>query len=180
MLCAACYRPADERACQVSCVYGDPDRAVCPGSLTCGEDNLCFEGTQCGDSPDAGGIDAETDADILPVCLQTAVSNMVCPLAFHPGTFTLRTDLDTNNDTHCDEVLPLKGLFVCMIAADNIRIDGVVAARGSRPLLLIARDTITVSGTLDLSKGGAGAGGACAPVIDGVNGATARSASATA
>ncbi|HEY4177109.1 MAG TPA: hypothetical protein VGM90_09770 [Kofleriaceae bacterium] len=172
LLCAACYRPAHERVCQVACVFGDPDRAVCPGSLTCGENNLCFDDQECAAPVDAGDDDA-SDAFVPPDCLNTTLSGNYCPIAFHPGTFTLRGApvLDTDG-ADCDEVTPLRGLMVCVIAADNIAIADDVIPAGSRPLLLLARDSITVSGTLDLSNGGAGSGGACAATINGTNGAT--------
>jgi hypothetical protein len=54
-------------------------------------------------------------------------------------------ELITETDTNCDVVFnQTGGPSVCVIIAQNITLGGTLAARGGRPLVLVATDTLTV------------------------------------
>jgi hypothetical protein len=71
--------------------------------------------------------------------------------------------LDTTNDTSCRPVIQSTGEPVCVIAAASIAIPNALVVRGSRPLVLISGDTITISAIVDASstqiRSGAGSQG---------------------
>lgn len=71
---------------------------------------------------------------------------------------TLAADIDTDTDPRCDAHVALH----CVIAGSTIAIaDGtIIVATGSRPLALVAADTVDLAGTLDASSTIAGQLGA--------------------
>jgi hypothetical protein len=83
----------------------------------------------------------------------------VCPTSL-PTTPLMMSSLDTT--TGCDEVLPIG----CVVAGTDVTIDSHITVRGSRPLVIFAPGTITITpmGILDVAGGaapGAGANLAC-------------------
>jgi hypothetical protein len=106
--------------------------------------------------PDVPGPDAQLcwGAGLAPVCLASPAM----------GVRTLDTALDTDTLGTCSDLVPQpSGPELCVIAATQINVSATVTATGSRPLMLLATDTIQIGGTLDVSsrraslKPGAGA-----------------------
>ncbi len=161
---ASCYRPHADGACVVRC---DPlaaaDPGACPAGLHCGTDGLCFDDVQC-DTPGLdGGVDGATDTNATE-CYQTALADMVCPIALRPS-FAVGPLIDTDND--CDEALYRGegGAPLCLIATTTLAVAGDVQIVGSRPLVLYVKSALIIpaTATLDVSVGGAGANGSCDP-----------------
>lgn len=127
------------------------------------------------------GIDELTLADAGPpadtaFCYGTLATR--CYDAPPTGDVTLSGTIDTASDVRCEPFAQPAGPELCLIATGTITIDasGVVAT-GARPLMLVAADTITVTGTLDVASRrgvqvGAGANAAACPAL--AAGGTAR------
>jgi hypothetical protein len=112
---------------------------------------FCPQGTaDDGTCTDAGGTCFGTDP------------YAVCPTSL-PVTPLMLSNIDTT--TGCDEVLPIG----CVVAGTDVTINSHITVRGSRPLVIFATGTITVTmmGILDAAgsttAAGAGADLACAP-----------------
>jgi hypothetical protein len=89
---------------------------------------------------------------------------------YSPGSEPTNSDalsagqIDTSNNASCTRVVPqTNGPELCLRAAQSIMVTGYVRFKGSRPLVMLATNTITVaaSGTLDVSsfRADVGAGG---------------------
>jgi hypothetical protein len=95
-------------------------------------------------------------AGLVRVCFATPpTGNLNLPLG---GT------LDTTASANCNLVVGQQaGPQLCVLAAANVTVTGTFAAVGTRPLVLFATDTLTVTagGTIDVASNGArtGAGG---------------------
>jgi hypothetical protein len=88
---------------------------------------------------------------LLQVCYQPGTE----PTApYHPTFATVDTG------SGCDRVIPQSGNNpdLCLHAGTTVTIDTNVRFTGPRPIVLLALTTMTVSGTIDVSSGGAGAG----------------------
>lgn len=115
-------------------------------------------------SVDAASGDASLcyGSSIVSVCLSVAPRQLV---GFPIGT----TFLDTDTDSNCTQVIPQprSGPEVCVIAATTLIVSNTLIATGSRPLVLIGADTVTIEGTLDVSSTSSpprtGAGGSQGP-----------------
>lgn len=136
----------------------------------------------CGFTGASGTVDPTIDApptDAPPAdialegglgCYGTGLIE-VCLGAPPTGTYSPPTNpyyLDTDVDTACTTVVTQStGRSVCVVAAASISIAGYFRAHGSRPLVLVAADTIVVelTGQIDVSSNsgpsgdGAGANG---------------------
>jgi hypothetical protein len=109
---------------------------------------------------------------------------------YEPGTAptnndTLSGQIDTSNASNCTRTVPqTNGPELCLRTAQSITITGTVRFKGSRPLVLLATNTITVTatGTLDVSsfRADVGAGGNTGPCSNAGNGAADTSPSANA
>ena len=111
----------------------------------------------------------------FPLCFETAPT----------GTVTPGATLDTTASASCMEPLPASWTAagqpdVCLIAVADVNISSNLRVTGTRPLVVVAAATITVSATLDVSShagGSAGAGAGSPPctgdVLDGGGNATA-------
>lgn len=171
---SGCYSPATERPCKVRCAGGSA--APCPGDQECMSDFLCHApgDPTCPppeiDAPlaDVALIDLPatgppycfgSDRGLLKFC-SDAVAN-------EPQNFS--TTIDTGIAANCNDRPLSGGIELCVIYASTITITGTVRVVGSRPLVLVAVQTIDVVGHLDagsrrLGGSGAGAGsGACPP-----------------
>jgi len=96
---------------------------------------------------DASGPDAQLcyTATLAPFCLTSPPT----------GAKTLDTALDTSMPTTCTEVIAQTTMGapeLCVIAATSITVSSTVTVSGTRPLMLLATDTISVGGTLDASS----------------------------
>ncbi|MBA3454931.1 MAG: hypothetical protein H0T42_17715 [Deltaproteobacteria bacterium] len=172
---AGCYRPGSENNCAIRCTNAQP----CAGAMSC-ENGLCRDpvGPACSSdavvadaadpdayldapvdaslSPDAQLIDAPTNCwgrDLYQHCQTPAPTNFA-------GLSQLT--IDTDSSALC--ALPLSAP-ACVLANGIITLDGRLVARGSRPLVLVGVEQLTVQieGVLDVSSGlpgspGAGAG----------------------
>lgn len=100
-------------------------------------------------APDAD-IDAPSPDALLcygqglaPVCLTSPAM----------GTRTLDAAIDTDTAGTCSDVIAQTGgPELCVIAAAQISVSATVTVTGSRPLVLLATDTIAVPGVLDVSS----------------------------
>jgi hypothetical protein len=106
--------------------------------------------------PDVPGPDAQLcwGSGLAPVCLNAPAT----------GVRVLDTALDTDTLGTCTDLIAQPaGPELCVIAATQINVSNTVTATGTRPLMLLATDTIQIGGTLDVSskrtaaKPGAGA-----------------------
>ena len=166
-LVCGCYRPSGEPACSVVCDHL-AQSPVCPDGLTCGTDNRCFETTQCnqiaGDAPIGNGdADGCIGNGFLHLCPQPPSGDRT----IGNGTYTTEAPND------CTEVIPYLGGELCVITGVNLVVDGFARWEGTRPVVLVAIDKISVHATsaLDVSELGAGARfGGCPLAGDGVNG----------
>ncbi len=93
------------------------------------------------------------------------------------GAITLSNEtFDTDSNPACEPANPWTNAaqpVACVIASGTILVSKQVNAVGARPLVLLATDTIDISGTLDIAHGGsAGTRAACNPfaTAPGVNG----------
>jgi hypothetical protein len=160
------------------------------GSFTCTDDDSCgaggvceadgfcaFSDTTCASGlkygglsgpssnqcvPAAGGdggvADAAPDTPPNEFCYGTGVV-VACFAAPPTGTQAIATPIDTDTFSCADVIGTSPG---CVIAADSITISGPVNVTGGQPLVLVAVTTIEISGTLDASSHRGGQTGAAA------------------
>lgn len=125
---------------------------------------------------DAPPADARVDTPAGSVCFGTGLLVDCYPTELVPaGAFVPGGDLDTSNAQTCTKTIPqTNGPELCVRAAATITIGTAVRFSGSRPLVLLATDTITVTaaGTLDVSsfRNDVGAGGNTGTCADGGTG----------
>jgi len=108
--------------------------------------------------------------DLLNICLTSLPTDPVT-LA------SAASPLDTGIDTNCRQIVPQSGgPELCVISGPTVTVSGTFVAIGARPLVLIGTDTVSVSGTLDVSstiggpRKGAGANtGTCPTTSRGTN-----------
>ena len=142
------------------------------GHVKCGRDNACPDEQSCNrvtgfcEASDASIADAAIDGligdaslcfgtGLVRVCLSSAPSQAI--------SYPAATQLDTTGSAVCTETIAQPdGPELCVIAGTTVSIGGTVMVSGSRALVLVATDTTTVSGTLDLSSTSAGRRGAAA------------------
>jgi hypothetical protein len=124
---------------------------------------------------DAGdaGVDAKVFLDAPPDGIVCAGGTNGGPLHFCEqstslGPRTYASDMPINTDTvgDCDRIAPAAGRqpSLCLVRATDMTImAGVtITAQGSRPLVLVAMGTLTLSGTIDVSSHAGGITGAAA------------------
>jgi hypothetical protein len=132
------------------------------GHLACGPDDACPAGQSCnratgfcevedgspgGDGPSDGSLCFGSGA--VKVCLSSA------PTA--PVSYGGNTVLDTSVIGSCDQTMAQAGgPELCIVAGTTVTVGGTLTVIGSRALVLIATDSSTVSGALDLSSSTAG------------------------
>ncbi len=109
-------------------------------------------GGQCvGGSGSDGGVDTPGDGGgcygtgLLKICLTNPAP-----------TLTLGSAIDTDTEPSCLAAYP----SVCAIGATELTVSTTVVATGSRPLVLVAADTLSIAGTLDASSQRGGTSGA--------------------
>ncbi|MFN0253459.1 MAG: hypothetical protein ACKV2T_41705 [Kofleriaceae bacterium] len=131
------------------------------------EDSACQSGRRYGTASGAQSgvcvgeevpIDAQptTDADLTidmapgdaRLCFGTP--HEVCLMTLPSGPRTLPTTIDT--DVMCDQVeSPAGGVPLCVVSGAQITINDT-RAQGSRPLVIVATETITITGNLDVGS----------------------------
>ncbi len=165
-LLAGCYQPAGEHSCAITC--------PCPAGLTCGNDGLCHDSTGgCGSAmPDAPVPDGTPDAP--PVCVQGSQGSYFSGVCVeNPGVLALNGPIDTSMP--CMPVAAKLASY-CVEYGTVVTMSNVTAT-GARPLLVIATDTLAITGTVDVSSdhfgrtGAAANTGPCGLAGDGTNAA---------
>lgn len=152
---AGCYRPAADPECAISCAAS----GLCPDGLTCGTtDGLCYAGRPCVQRP----VDGAAGVDVPDGCYGLGFLGPLCPTVIG-ADYLVNTSLvlstDGSSATACTERIGPAGADFCVITARHITIDGNATLRvlGTRPLVLLATEALTIRGTIDVSDGGAGA-----------------------
>jgi hypothetical protein len=108
------------------------------------------------DAPTGDGHDDAVDAppdgppiDAL-VCFGTSSEDTVCLTIGPTAPVTLPVAIDTDGATCSPYVL--SGPAGCVIAATDITAAGTIVVTGTKPLILVATGTISISGTLDVAS----------------------------
>jgi hypothetical protein len=131
------------------------------------------------DRIDAGPADLPEQP---PACVPGFVD--LCAQLDPGGTFSIsNTEIDTDQDVRCRVVKQPNGPDLCLFYFTDVELQagGVVLAFGSRPFALVAKNTLKIAGTLDVSskrlrpKRGAGS----APTQPGLCGFTSSPGNAT-
>lgn len=144
------YAPAGYRNCEVSCATD----GVCPDGFACDPvDQRCHVpgSTTCGDMPpDQGKV--EDCVDLVGLARAYCPPKPVATMRVLDTSGSLSTDGD-----QCSDVLTqTDGPPICVIAATTVRVAASVNPKGTRPLLIVALDTLSVEKPIDVSEGGAG------------------------
>lgn len=170
-LLAGCYRPATEAACSVHCTMN----TGCPGDQMCGASGWCHPpgADICDPTDDARVFDDAPLGDSTIVDLALIDIGGGPPYVFGTGIFTLSqnilptndvvlpTLINTTNPTACTVHQPPLGPEVCLIYARTIRdTNGAVRAEGTRPLVLVASETIDLLHGIDAASHVGGVPGA--------------------
>ncbi len=105
----------------------------------------------------AGSPNTITILDDDPVCLGPTGNYQVCLAAPPTQPVTLSGALNTDTSTQCAAFQPTGWTpaqpAACFVIGTTITIAaGTVSVTGSRPLVLVATDTITIAGTLDVAS----------------------------
>jgi hypothetical protein len=218
---AGCYRPATEAPCVVTCNY-NAERA-CPGNQQCMADNLCHApGGGCGDPGDAMPVDGTDASDVTDgptvddppgsLCFGRGTGSgrgllRVCTNATPMASVMLAGTVNTDTFQLCAPHVQGPGLSdLCVVWGITVGLasGSTVRLEGSRPLVLVGIQGITIEGTLDAAShidsmtagpgadapqcslpsppmfsGNGGAGGAAGGTGQGAGGAGGRSGSAS-
>ncbi|HEX5062085.1 MAG TPA: hypothetical protein VFV99_22100, partial [Kofleriaceae bacterium] len=123
----------------------------CTSGFRYGELSGPMSGTCVGVQQQDGGVDIDTPPG--QVCYGTGLV-MACfaEAPTNPQTFTQNTTINTDTSLLCATTLNQTG--ACVIAAQSITINGgiYVAAVGTKPLVFVADQTITVTGRIDVAS----------------------------
>jgi hypothetical protein len=105
-----------------------------------------FHPTTTANGDVGSGFYSDAHLDDGGMCFGT--KDIIC-LAMEPsGTLILPTTTPLSTDTDCTEVV----LGQCVVAAQDIDVTGMLIAIGTRPLVLIAVNTIMIDGSVDVSS----------------------------
>jgi hypothetical protein len=146
VLMFGCYHPSVNADTPCS-----PDD-TCPGSLVC--DRSVTPPTCVTKISDAPIADIATE-DVPMLCFDASdVGLHVCLEQAPTGSMSLTsTTIDTTAGAECAMLMP-GSTDACVVAAKDLDVaaGATVAAKGSRPLVLIGSEMITVTGTLDVAS----------------------------
>jgi hypothetical protein len=151
-LASGCFHPTfDHPACGPA--------GACPDGQACSETGFCEARNGGGDQGDAmpGGPDAQLcfGSGLVKVCLSSAPNRAV--------RYSADTLLDTTGSANCTQTMAqAEGPELCIIAGTTVTIGVTLTVIGSRALVLVATDSLMVSGVLDASSTSAGRHGAAA------------------
>ena len=111
-------------------------------------------------------VDAAPTADAT-MCFGTGLLR-ICLDALPTGGVTLLGTIATDGAACTQLVAQASGPMLCVIAGTTINGPGATVVTGTRPLVLVAISTLSISGTLDLSSNTArtGAGANFAPICN--------------
>lgn len=150
VLAAGCFNPKfkDHIACDLN--------GACPSGLTCSAQDTC-EAMEGMAAPLDSGVNPSIDArPNAPGCFGTdpfVICLAALPTA--PLSISLTTKIDTTNSPMCVATTSSSSADYCVVAATTIAITGRLRAIGSKPLVLLATDSITVStanGLIDIGN----------------------------
>jgi hypothetical protein len=113
----------------------------------------------CSFTPNGKTIDAARDTSVPIDAIDAPITSdartcwgsgvvQICPNAAPTGTVTLSGTLDTGSAAACKPYTVPPGqlaLDACVITAQSITVTGTLVVSGSRPLVLLASDTLRVS-----------------------------------
>ena len=152
--------------------YGGGDFA-CTEDLQCGASGRCSDGfcsfadTSCDSGfrygelsgPQSGqcvGVEQASDAGVADTLSGTCYGTglvVACFDAVPTGTLMLGGNQPINTDTDARCATTTNAVAACVLAAESITVaNGFFAATGSRPLVLVATQTISITGTLTASS----------------------------
>lgn len=135
------------------------------------------------DASSGGDDDAATDAnepDGVPADARTCFGTLtsICLTTLPTTPIAIKTDINTDTDPRCIATAQPGGPTLCVIAGTTIQVEEHAAITGTRPLVLLALDTITIDNVLDASSTtvpmprlGPDARAACDPSANGLNSA---------
>jgi hypothetical protein len=151
---SACYAPTVPSGAPC-----DPALDNCPFGQTCeqkGTEYICTGGSSMNDAPKPDG----KPPDSAPGCLGSGLVTNICLMP--PPTTDLMITVNRTINTamvgggNCDQIVAqqLGGPSMCMVFAKTITIaSGIkVTAQGPNPLLLVANETLSVTGTIDVAS----------------------------
>lgn len=134
VLVTACYAPAGTRCepCQ--------GIAECPGGVAC-IDGYCQEA--------AGSCTMPSDGARTCYGVNTAPFIQFCDPPLSERRRDLTGDIDTNSA--CTVVTVIGQVPLCLIAADIITTTNTIRVTGGHPLVLLARESMSIDGVLNLA-----------------------------
>lgn len=133
----------EDSSCQSGYRYGTASGAQ---SGVCVGEEVPIDGPMPPDDGDPS-IDMPPNIDAR-TCFGTP--HEICLMTLPSGPRTLPTTIDTDQD--CDQVeSPAGGVPLCVVSGAQVTIDNT-RAEGSRPLVIVATETITITGNLDVSS----------------------------
>ena len=158
VMLAGCYNPAPYQPCQTVCTNAQD----CQPGFVCGGNGYCRPSDRADCSPDkvddAGMRDSDTPDSL---CLGTGYLRVCIPNEKVPSLVDLNLSTtglyDTDLTTTCGSVqAQIGGPDVCVVALRNLTIPGGrgLVGVGGRPLALVATESITIVGDLDVSSRG--------------------------
>lgn len=144
-----------------------PACSFAPGRLADGESDASVL-----NDADRIFMDARLDAPPDSICYGAGLLVLCYPNAQLPtGTYQpTSSPINTDNDNNCDRVAPqANGPALCLKTAESIVIDRGIRFSGSRPIVLLAASTISVTGDgeLDVATGAGANTGSCTGPGDG-------------
>jgi hypothetical protein len=146
------------------CFHPTFDHPACGPAEACPTGQACNRVTRFCEASDGGldlgdAVPGSPDAQLcfgsglVKVCLSSAPNRA---LSYPAGTL-----LDTTGSANCTQTMAqVGGPELCIIAGTTVTIGDTLTVIGSRALVLVATDSLTVSGALDVSSTGGGRRGA--------------------
>lgn len=151
LVVCGCYSPRVPTGSPCTTDRDCPGELVCAASMTCERTDVDAAASDGANDPPVDALaDASPPAD-ASLCFGQGLVMLCLPQApSAPYAVTVSTTLDTDASAVCSVSFD----EWCVIAATEINIQnaGLLVARGSRPLVLVASDSIAVEGTLDVAS----------------------------
>lgn len=126
-----------------------PD-SLCDSGFRYGELSGPLSGQCVGDRTDDAGVDTVYIPDeLFSSCYGTGL--VTACFDFPPvGDVAIGADVNTDTSTQCDT--DARNAAWCVIAGESVTVPGTVHVTGSKPLVIVATQTISIGGTLDASS----------------------------
>jgi hypothetical protein len=141
---AGCYSPKAQAG--APCGVGH----ACPSGLVC---SAASQTCELHDIDASVPIDAPTIDAPTTVCFGTGIVQVCLPQPQGTVAFMAASSkINTDTDPACAVLTSASQPDLCVIAANTIQVATTVKVTGSRPLVLVAVDGVTISGVLDGSS----------------------------